>query len=124
MAVKIRLRRMGAHKKPFYRIVVADSRSPRDGRFIEELGYYNPLTDPADVKINVEKTRKWISTGAKPTDTVRGLLKKAGVFAAAQGAEADAAQASAQVADAQAEAAPEPAQAEAGERAETVADAG
>jgi small subunit ribosomal protein S16 len=80
MAVKIRLRRMGAHKKPFYRIVVADARSPRDGRFIEEIGYYNPLTDPADVKINLEKAQKWVSTGAKPTDTVRGLLKKAGVF--------------------------------------------
>jgi small subunit ribosomal protein S16 len=71
---------MGAHKKPFYRIVVADSRSPRDGRFIEEIGYYNPLTDPSDIKIHVEKAKKWISTGAKPTDTVRGLLKKAGVF--------------------------------------------
>jgi small subunit ribosomal protein S16 len=79
---------MGAHKRPFYRIVVADSRSPRDGRFIEELGYYNPLTDPADVKINVEKAKKWISTGAKPTDTVRGLLKKAGVFDTAKHAEA------------------------------------
>ncbi|MDR1573009.1 MAG: 30S ribosomal protein S16 [Clostridiales Family XIII bacterium] len=88
MAVKIRLRRMGAHKRPFYRIVVADARSPRDGRFIEELGYYNPLTDPADVKINVEKAKKWISTGAKPTDTVRGLLKKAGVFEVAKQAEA------------------------------------
>jgi small subunit ribosomal protein S16 len=72
---------MGAHKRPFYRIVVADSRSPRDGRFIEELGYYNPLTDPADIKINVEKAKKWISTGAQPTDTVRALLKKAGAFA-------------------------------------------
>jgi small subunit ribosomal protein S16 len=71
---------MGAHKRPFYRIVVADSRSPRDGRFIEELGYYNPLTDPADVKLNVEKAKKWISTGAQPTDTVRALLKKAGAF--------------------------------------------
>jgi small subunit ribosomal protein S16 len=80
MAVKIRLRRMGAHKRPFYRIVVADSRSPRDGRFIQELGYYNPLTDPADVKLDVESAKKWISTGAQPTDTVRALLKKAGVF--------------------------------------------
>jgi small subunit ribosomal protein S16 len=80
MAVKIRLKRMGAHKRPFYRVVVADSRSPRDGRFIEEIGYYNPLTDPADVKINAEKARKWISTGAQPTDTVRALLKKAGVL--------------------------------------------
>jgi small subunit ribosomal protein S16 len=83
---------MGAHKKPFYRIVVADSRSPRDGRFIEELGYDNPLTDPADVKITVEKAKKWISTGAKPTATVRGLLKKAGVFDAAKEAAPDAAQ--------------------------------
>jgi small subunit ribosomal protein S16 len=88
MAVKIRLRRMGAHKRPFYRIVVADSRSPRDGRFIEELGYYNPLTDPADVKVDVEKARRWISTGARPTDTVRALLKKAGAFEAATVAEA------------------------------------
>jgi small subunit ribosomal protein S16 len=71
---------MGAHKRPFYRIVVADSRSPRDGRFIEELGYYNPLTDPADIKLNIEKAKKWISTGAQPTDTVRALLKKAGAF--------------------------------------------
>jgi small subunit ribosomal protein S16 len=78
---------MGAHKRPFYRIVAADARSPRDGRFIEELGYYNPLTDPADVKIDVEKARKWISTGAKPTDTVRGLLKKAGVFEVAKQAD-------------------------------------
>ncbi|GHU50044.1 hypothetical protein FACS1894127_4660 [Clostridia bacterium] len=79
MSVKIRLRRMGAHKRPFYRIVVADSRSPRDGRFIEELGYYNPLTDPATVKIDGDKARKWLSTGAQPTDTVRALLKKAGI---------------------------------------------
>jgi small subunit ribosomal protein S16 len=71
---------MGAHKKPFYRIVVADARSARDGRFIEEIGYYNPLTDPSDVKIDVEKAKKWISTGAQPTDTVRALLKKAGAF--------------------------------------------
>jgi small subunit ribosomal protein S16 len=83
---------MGAHKKPFYRIVVADSRSPRDGRFIEELGYYNPLTDPADVKINIEKAKKWISTGAKPTDTVRGLLKKAGLFETAKETPSEAAQ--------------------------------
>jgi small subunit ribosomal protein S16 len=80
MAVKIRLKRMGAHKKPFYRIVAADSRAPRDGKFIEELGYYNPLTDPADIKINADKARKWLSTGAQPTDTVRALLKKAGVL--------------------------------------------
>ena len=68
MAVKIRLRRMGAKKAPFYRIVVADSRYPRDGRFIEEIGYYNPTKDPAEVKIDVEKAQKWISTGAQPTD--------------------------------------------------------
>ena len=79
MAVKIRLRRMGAHKKPFYRIIVADSRSPRDGRFIEELGYYNPLTDPATVKIDALKARKWLSIGALPTDTVRALFNKAGI---------------------------------------------
>ncbi|MDR1572526.1 MAG: 30S ribosomal protein S16 [Clostridiales Family XIII bacterium] len=79
MAVKIRLKRMGAHKRPFYRIVVADSRSPRDGRFIEEIGYYNPLTDPADVKIDGDRARKWISEGAQPTDTVRALLRKAGI---------------------------------------------
>jgi small subunit ribosomal protein S16 len=76
MAVKIRLRRMGAKKAPFYRIVVADSRYPRDGRFIEELGYYDPTTEPSTVKIDAEKTKKWIATGAKPTDTVRALLKK------------------------------------------------
>lgn len=80
MAVKIRLRRMGAKKAPFYRLVVADSRSPRDGRFIEEIGYYNPTTEPADVKIDVEKAKKWISNGAQPTDTVRDLLKKAGII--------------------------------------------
>ena len=79
MAVKIRLRRMGAKKAPFYRIVVADSRYPRDGRFIEELGYYNPLEEPAVVKIDVEKAQKWIANGAQPTDTVKVLLKKAGV---------------------------------------------
>lgn len=79
MAVKIRLRRMGAKKAPFYRIVVADSRYPRDGRFIEELGYYNPLEEPAVVKVDLEKTKKWISNGAQPTDTVKTLLKKAGL---------------------------------------------
>lgn len=78
--VKIRLKRMGAHKKPFYRIVVADSRSARDGRFIEEIGYYNPLTDPADVKIDGEKARKWLSVGAQATDTVKALLKKSGAL--------------------------------------------
>ena len=77
MAVKIRLRRMGAKKAPFYRVVVADSRFPRDGRFIEEVGYYNPLTDPAEVKVDAEAVKKWIANGAQPTDTVKGLLKKA-----------------------------------------------
>jgi len=78
--VKIRLKRMGANKKPFYRVVVVDSRSPRDGRFIEEIGYYNPLTDPADIKIDGEKAKKWISNGAQATDTVRGLFKKSGIL--------------------------------------------
>ena len=77
MAVKIRLRRMGAKKAPFYRIVVADSRYPRDGRFIEEIGTYDPLTEPATIKIDMERAKYWISNGAQPTDTVRGLLKKA-----------------------------------------------
>ena len=76
MAVKIRLRRMGQKKAPFYRIVVADSRSPRDGRFIEQIGHYNPMTDPAEVEIDAEKATKWIKNGAQPTDTVRALLKK------------------------------------------------
>lgn len=76
MAVKIRLRRMGAKKAPFYRVVVADSRYPRDGRFIEEIGYYNPMTEPADIKIDAEKAQKWIANGAQPTDTVKVLLKK------------------------------------------------
>ena len=78
--VKIRLKRMGAHKKPFYRVVVADSRSPRDGRFIEEIGYYNPLTDPADININGERAKKWLAEGAQATDTVRSLLKKSGII--------------------------------------------
>lgn len=76
MAVKIRLRRMGAKKNPFYRIVVADSRYPRDGRFIEEIGTYDPLKTPADVKIDADKAKQWIANGAQPTDTVRELLKK------------------------------------------------
>ncbi|MDR1463731.1 MAG: 30S ribosomal protein S16 [Oscillospiraceae bacterium] len=80
MAVKIRLRRMGAKKVPFYRIVVADARYPRDGRFIEEIGYYNPLAEPADVKLDAEKARQWIQNGAQPTDTVKSLLKKHGVI--------------------------------------------
>ncbi len=80
MAVKIRLRRMGAKKAPFYRVVVADSRFPRDGRFIEQIGTYNPLTDPADVKIDDEKAIKWLKNGAQPTDTVKSLLKKNGIM--------------------------------------------
>ena len=76
MSVKIRLRRMGAKKAPFYRVVVADSRYPRDGRYIEEVGYYNPLTEPAEIKLDAEKITKWIANGAQPTDTVRALLKK------------------------------------------------
>ena len=79
MAVKIRLRRMGAKKKPFYRIVVADSRAPRDGRSIEEIGYYNPNVNPAEIKVDVEAAQKWLASGAQPSDTVRSLLKKAGV---------------------------------------------
>lgn len=80
MAVKIRLKRMGSKKKPFYRIVVADSRSPRDGRFIEEIGYYNPVSDPKEVKINDEKAIKWLDNGAKPTDTVNMLFRTNGVY--------------------------------------------
>ncbi len=80
MAVKIRLKRMGSNKKPFYRIVVADSRSPRDGKFIEEIGYYNPVSQPKQVKINDEKAIKWLSNGAQPTDTVKSLLTKEGVM--------------------------------------------
>ena len=80
MAVKIRLRRMGAKKAPFYRVVVADSRYPRDGRFIEEIGYYDPTKEPAVVNIDTAKADEWIKKGAQPTDTVRGLLKSAGVL--------------------------------------------
>ena len=80
MAVKMRLRRMGKKKAPTYRVVVADSRSPRDGRFIEEIGSYNPGTDPATVQIDAEKAKKWISNGAVPTETVRSLLKKSGII--------------------------------------------
>ena len=78
--VKIRLKRMGANKKPFYREVVADSRAPRDGKFIEEIGYYNPMTDPADIKIDEEKAKKWLGTGAQPTDTVKKLFQKSGIL--------------------------------------------
>ena len=78
--VKIRLRRMGAKKAPYYRIVVADSRSPRDGRCIEEIGAYNPLTEPATITVDSEKAKTWIQNGTQPTDTVRGMLKKAGVL--------------------------------------------
>jgi small subunit ribosomal protein S16 len=77
--VKIRLKRMGAKKAPFYRVVVADSRAPRDGRFIEEIGTYNPLTEPSETKIDAERVKYWLSNGAQPTDTVRTLLKKQGV---------------------------------------------
>ena len=80
MALKIRLRRMGAHKAPFYRVVVADSRSPRDGRFVEELGYYDPTTDPTTIKINGEKALEWIAKGAQPSERVRVLLKRIGTL--------------------------------------------
>ena len=79
MAVKIRLRRMGAKKAPFYRIIVADSRAPRDGKFIAEIGYYNPLTEPVEVKINEEKANEWLSNGAQPTDVVKRLFNNAGL---------------------------------------------
>ncbi len=80
MAVKIRLRRMGAKKAPFYRVVVADSRYPRDGRFIEELGYYDPTKDPVVFNVDGEKAKSWISKGAQPTDTVKSLMKKNGIL--------------------------------------------
>ncbi len=80
MAVKLRLKRMGAKKAPFYRVVVADSRSPRDGRFIDTVGTYNPLTTPAEVKIDEEKAIKWLNNGAIPTDTVKNLFSKAGIM--------------------------------------------
>lgn len=80
MATRIRLKRMGAKKKPFYRIVVADSRSPRDGRFIEEIGYYDPCKNPAEVRIDDEKAVKWLQTGAQPSETVRALMNKAGIL--------------------------------------------
>lgn len=78
--VKIRLRRMGAKKAPFYRVVVADSRSPRDGRFIEEIGYYDPMKNPADIKIDAEKAQTWLKNGAQPTETVKALLKKSEII--------------------------------------------
>ena len=79
--VKIRLKRMGMKKKPFYRVVVADERASRDGRFIDELGYYNPVSNPVELKIDAEKAQRWIKNGAQPTDTVRALLKKSGAIA-------------------------------------------
>ena len=79
--VKIRLKRMGAHKQPFYRVIVADSRSPRDGKFIEELGYYDPLKDPVEINIDAEKAQKWLANGAQPTETAKALLKKSGIIA-------------------------------------------
>ncbi len=78
--VKIRLRRMGAKKAPFYRIIVADSRSPRDGRFIEEVGYYNPMTEPVTLKVEEEKVQKWLASGAQPTETVKSILTKSGII--------------------------------------------
>lgn len=78
--VKIRLKRMGAHKKPFYRVVVADSRTPRDGKFIEEIGYFNPMTEPNVIKINDERAKDWLSKGAQPTEIVRDLFKKSGII--------------------------------------------
>ena len=77
--VKMRLRRMGAKKQPFYRVIVADERSPRNGRFIEEIGYYNPLTEPSVIKIDADKAKEWRKNGAQPTETVKVLLKKAGI---------------------------------------------
>ncbi len=81
--VKLRLRRMGAKKRPSYRIVAADSRSPRDGAFIESVGFYDPITDPATINVNLDRARHWINNGAQPTDTVRSILKRAGVYAKA-----------------------------------------
>ncbi len=78
--VKIRLKRMGSKRNPFYRIVVADSRYPRDGRFIEEIGYYNPMTEPSDVKVKEDKAKDWMQKGAQPTDTVKRLFKNYGII--------------------------------------------
>lgn len=80
MATRIRLRRMGAKKAPFYRVVVADSHAPRDGRFVEEIGTYNPIMNPAVVEIDADRAKDWLSKGAQPSDTVRGLLRKAGII--------------------------------------------
>ncbi len=80
MAVKIRLRRLGAKKAPFYRLVVADSKSPRDGKFIEEIGYYNPIKEPIEIKIDAEKAQNWLKNGAQPSDTVKALFKKVGII--------------------------------------------
>ena len=80
MAVKIRMKRMGKKKSPFYRIVVADARAPRDGKFIEELGYYNPCSEPAEIKLDGDKVKDWISKGAKPSDTVKALLQKENII--------------------------------------------
>lgn len=80
MAVKIRLRRMGAKKAPFYRVIVADSRAPRNGKFIDEIGTYDPLTNPSTIKIDAEAAKKWIANGAQPTDTVKALLKKSNII--------------------------------------------
>ena len=88
--IKLRLRRTGAKKRPSYRIVAAEHSSPRDGRFIEILGHYDPLTEPATVKVNAERAQYWLSVGAQPTETVEGLLKRAGVIAAPEAAAADA----------------------------------
>ncbi len=79
MAVKMRLTRLGKKKSPFYRVVIADARAPRDGRFVEEIGYYNPLTEPAEIKIDADKAKQWLQNGAQPTDTVKALLKKSGI---------------------------------------------
>lgn len=89
MATKIRLRRMGARGRPFYRVVVADSRSPRDGRFIEVLGYYDPRTEPPTINISEERARYWLGVGAQPTDTARALMQKAGILAGRQSAAVD-----------------------------------
>ncbi|HET7092739.1 MAG TPA: 30S ribosomal protein S16 [Thermomicrobiales bacterium] len=84
--IKLRLRRMGAKKRPSYRIVAADSRSPRDGRFIEAVGLYDPITDPATIRIDEERVRHWLSVGAQPTDTVRDIFRRAGLIASADAA--------------------------------------